>query len=144
VIVLTTGRAAARSASLKIHSDWVGNKGASAEALEALRVAAPRHLPVDYYQLLEFSDGGECPLSAPPFNFCLDSVDMASDVEQIAIFNRIAPSLFVFGSDGGGQLFAFDLHGAEPWPIVTFDGVDPDGSIKTVASSFTEFLKLVG
>ncbi|WP_024619451.1 SMI1/KNR4 family protein [Pseudomonas kilonensis] len=117
--------------------------GASAEALEALRMAAPRHLPADYYQLLAFSDGGECPCSAPPFNFCLDSADTASDAELIAILDRIAPSLFVFGSDGGGQLFAFDLRGSEPWPIVTFDGVDPDGSIEIVASNFTEFLKWV-
>ncbi|MCW1246535.1 SMI1/KNR4 family protein [Pseudomonas sp. SAICEU22] len=129
---------------MKIHPDWIGNKGASTEALEALRVAAPRHLPIDYYQLLAFSDGGECSCSAHPFNFCLDSADTASDVEQIAIFHKIAPGLFVFGSDGGGQLFAFDLRGSEPWPIVTFDGVDLDGSIATVASSFTEFLKLVG
>ena len=40
-------------------------------------------------------------------------------------------------------MFAFDLRGSEPWPIVTFDGVDPDGSIEIVASNFTEFLKWV-
>ncbi|WP_053180651.1 SMI1/KNR4 family protein [Pseudomonas kilonensis] len=128
---------------MKTLSEWIGNMGASAEALEALRMAAPRHLPADYYQLLAFSDGGECPCSAPPFNFCLDSADTASDAEQIAVLDRIAPSLFVFGSDGGEQLFAFDLRGSEPWPIVTFDGVDPDASIEIVASNFTEFLKWV-
>lgn len=130
--------------SVKLNSNWMGSEGASVEALDALRAAAPRDLPVEYYQLLEHSNGGEGPLPDPLFNFCLDPAETASDASQISLFADIAPGLFVFGGDGGGQLFALDLRGEAPWPIVTFDEVDPSGSILTAASSFSEFIALVG
>jgi hypothetical protein len=129
--------------SVKINSRWSGNEGASAGALETLRAAAPLKLPSEYYQLLEYSNGGEGPLPAPLFNLCLDPAETVSDFEQIGVFAKTAPGLFVFGGDGGGQLFAFNLRVAAPWPIVTFDGVDPDGSMQTVANSFAEFTALI-
>ncbi|TFF13929.1 hypothetical protein EXW72_07250 [Pseudomonas sp. BCA14] len=132
-----------RGVSVKLNSDWIGNEGASIEALNALRAAAPRDLPFEYYQLLTYSNGGEGPLTYPLFNFCLDPAETASDASQIALFEEIASGLFVFGGDGGGQLFAFDLRGAAPWPIVRFDGVDPRGSMFTVAARFSEFAKLI-
>ena len=55
--------------SVKINSSWSGNEGASAAALDTLRAAAPRELPSEYYQLLEYSNGGEGPLPDPLFNF---------------------------------------------------------------------------
>ncbi|MNB78350.1 hypothetical protein D3C75_250520 [compost metagenome] len=129
---------------MKINSSWSGNEGASAGALDTLRAAAPRELPSEYYRLLEYSNGGEGPLPDPLFNFCLDPAETASDFEQIGMFAKTAPGLFVFGGDGGGQLFALNLRVAAPWPIVTFDGVDPDGSMQTVANSFAEFMALIG
>lgn len=127
-----------------LNSNWIGNAGASVEALNALRAAAPRDLPFEYYQLLRYSNGGEGPLPDPLYNFCLDPAETASDASQIALFEEITSGLFVFGGDGGGQLFAFDLRGAAPWPIVTFDGVEPRGSMFTAAASFAEFAKLIG
>lgn len=129
---------------MTINPSWIGNKGASPRALESLHAAAPCELPFEYYQLLEYSNGGECPLPDPFFNFCLDPAETASDSSQIGIFAATAPELFVFGSDGGSQLFAFNLRGEAPWQIVTFDGVDPDGSMQTVANSFAEFIALIG
>jgi hypothetical protein len=129
---------------VKLNSNWIGNEGASVEALDALRAAAPQDLPSEYYQLLELSNGGEGPLPDPLFNFCLDPAETASDASQIRLFAEIASGLFVFGGDGGGQLFAFDLRGASPWPIVTFDEVDPSGSVLMAASSFAEFVALIG
>lgn len=129
---------------MKVNSSWSGNEGASAGALAALRAAAPLELPTEYFQLLEYSNGGEGSLPDPFFNLCLDSAETASDFEHIGEFAKTALGLFVFGGDGGGQLFAFNLRVAAPWPIVTFDGVDPDGSMQTVANSFAEFTALIG
>ncbi|WP_156882625.1 SMI1/KNR4 family protein [Pseudomonas sp. CF161] len=129
---------------MQINSGWVGNEGASAAALERLRSVAPSVLPLEYYQLLACSNGGEGPLPDPFFTLCLDPAETASDSEQIAMFADSAPGLFVLGSDGGGQLFAFDTRGQVPLPIVSFDGVDPDASLCRVASSFAELLTLIG
>jgi hypothetical protein len=41
-------------------------------------------------------------------------------------------------------MFAFNLRVAAPWPIVAFDGVDPEGSMQAVANSFAEFAALIG
>lgn len=46
--------------------EWFANPPASADALAALRAAAPVTLPEAYYQLLADSDGGEGPLSVQP------------------------------------------------------------------------------
>lgn len=123
---------------------WHGNNGASKEALDALRSAVVQTLPSAYFELLEYSNGGEGPLPPPFYNLCLDSVEVASDPEQLRVFSEMYPELFVFGGDGGSQLFAFDFRGKEPWPIVSFDGVDPFGSIEKIADSFEAFLQFVG
>lgn len=129
---------------MQINSGWVGHEGASVDALERLRSVAPSVLPLEYYQLLAGSNGGEGELPDPFFTLCLDPAETASDLEQIEMFADIAPGLFVFGSDGGGQLFAFDTRGEAPLPIVSFDGVDPDASLCRVADSFAELLTLIG
>lgn len=102
-------------------------------------------LPDEYYQLLSESNGGEGPLPVNPVYFVLDSAETASNPESIALYKQMAPGLFVFGGNGAGELFAFDLRGASaPWPIVYFDGIDPWGSVECIAGSFAEFVSLVG
>jgi len=57
---------------------------------------------------------------------------------------RFAPGLFLFGSDGGGEAYAFDIR-EDPWVViqVPFIGMgDPQYAIP-LGRSFTEFLKNV-
>ncbi|CAB3700832.1 hypothetical protein LMG24238_03627 [Paraburkholderia sediminicola] len=76
-----------------------------------------------------------------PFGvFYLDRVEDASNPGQIGLY----PGWFIFGGDGGLELFAFDLTGTSPWPVLAFDGVDPKGSVRKVADDFTQFLLLIG
>lgn len=119
--------------------------GATSTTLGGLKAVAPPMLPDEYYQLLSASNGGEGPLPVDPVYFVLDSAETASDPKMIALYKQMAPGLFVFGGNGAGELFAFDLRGASaPWPIVYFDGIDPDGSVKCIAGSFAEFVSLIG
>jgi Tfp pilus tip-associated adhesin PilY1 len=49
----------------------------------------------------------------------------------------------VIGGDGGGELYAFDLSGEQPWSVVRFDGIDSEGSVEKVAQSFVIFMQLL-
>lgn len=132
--------------NVKIEGEWHSSPGASPEALAALRAVAPAALPEAYFQLLGDSDGGEGPLPDSPFYFILDSAEVAGDPRQIALYQEQAPLMFVFGGNGAGELVAFDLRNksAAPWPIVSFDAIDPQDSVIRIAESFVAFVSLIG
>jgi len=52
---------------------------------------------------------------------------------------------FGFGSNGGGELLAFDLRDGEPYPIVIVPLIplDPNEAIQ-IARSFDELRELIG
>jgi hypothetical protein len=52
--------------------------------------------------------------------------------------------VFVFGGNGGGALLAFEINATGKWPIVSFDPIDPQGSIREIAPDFETLLSLVG
>lgn len=120
--------------------NWLADEPASSSALNALRDALPL-LPPAYLALLSRGNGGEAGLSVSPFNLCIDSAESALDYWHSETYTM--PGVFVFGGNGGGALLAFDMRQPEPWPVVSFDPVDPDGSVETVASDFSVLLKLV-
>ncbi|RQQ22481.1 SMI1/KNR4 family protein [Burkholderia stagnalis] len=124
----------------RVVRNWVKVGGASEAAIESLRRAAEFDLPTEYVELLRFSNGGEGPLRAPWGIFCLDDVETACSSAQATLY----PGWFVFGGNGGLGLFAFDLTGGTPWPVVAFDGADPEGSTQRVADDFEAFLQLIG
>ena len=119
---------------------WTKVPGASEVAVNLLRAAAGIELPGEYVELLRFSNGGEGPLPDPYYVFCLDQAEYASHPENVSRF----PDWFVFGGNGGLELFALDLTGTCPWPVLAFDGIDPDGSVRRVADDFGKFLEFVG
>ena len=130
---------------LKINGEWYRSPGASETALNALRAVAPQVLADEYYQLLRWSNGGEGPLPVSPFNFVLDAVEVALDSLQISYYAQSAPDMFVFGSNGAGELVAFDLRAdSPPWPVVCFDAIAPQESVERIAENFTAFISLVG
>jgi hypothetical protein len=125
--------------------EWFAVPAAPREMLDELRQVAPVELPASYYQLLAFSDGGEGPLPLNPFNLCLDASNQVT--EAIRTKNYGQPDLagfIVFGGNGGGELLAFDVRGAAPWPIVTIDLVVGAASAEQVAPDFDAFMELIG
>ena len=94
-------------------SRWVfANTGASDDDIRALTSATSFSLPPAYLDLLRAVNGGEAEISD------LDGDDgsyldlwVAADVVQFNtdyMLPQFAPSFFAFGSNGGGELFAFD------------------------------------
>ncbi len=125
---------------------WFSQPPASAEVVEALRSLENVELPPRYLQLLAFSNGGEGPLSVQPWNFCLDSAEVAAQYWREEAFSEFFPGFFVFGGNGAGELIAFDLRGAKPWPVVALDSANADlrDTVLVVAENFDAFMDVLG
>jgi cell wall assembly regulator SMI1 len=116
------------------------NPGVSADALDTVMQALNLELPEDYRQFLRASNGGE--------GFLGPNYVMLWKAEQLDALNMgynvacSAPGLLLFGSDGGGEAYAFDTR-TTPWAVVQvpFVGMDdPDVAI-SLGRNFTEFLQ---
>ncbi len=125
---------------------WNGNAPAEAGALERLRRVAGVELPDEYLKFLAFSDGGEGPLAIDPGYVVIDPAADAADQKEEKTFEEFFPGFFMFGGNGGGELFAFDLRGSRPWPVVMIDmtNIDLKESVVPIATDFSEFLKHIG
>ncbi|HET6941115.1 MAG TPA: SMI1/KNR4 family protein [Sphingomicrobium sp.] len=126
--------------------EWFKNEGASEEAISRLSAVAPIPLPASYLTLLQYSNGGEGPLPIDPWNFCLDTAEMAADTEQNGKLKEFFPNLFVVGTSGGGEAIALDANVAPPHPVVQFDMTNCNlaESVHRLAPDFESFLDLVG
>ena len=127
-------------------SQWQGGAGASAEALQALRDVAPVPLPQSFYDLLAFSDGGEGSLSVLPLTFFLNPAAEITRLERDGTLKHFFPGFFAFGSDGEGEIVAFDYRtGTAPYPIIGFDmaNIDPGAPVSAIAADFDQFLALL-
>jgi SMI1 / KNR4 family (SUKH-1) len=127
-------------------STWMQALPASEEAIAELQRQVGFDLPEDYLDFLGFSNGGCGDLPVNPW--CFDSLWTAEDMiecnrdYQVSIY---CPGFFGIGSSGGGEMFAFDVRRAQPWPvvIVPFIGMEPKAAI-IVAKDFHSFVAMFG
>jgi hypothetical protein len=111
------------------------NSGSIARCQASLRTP----LPADYVKFLQQMNGGE--------GFVGKNYLRAWTVEELIQSNKdygvdeAAPGLFLFGSNGGGEAFAFDTRSFPP-PIVVipFIGMEWDAAIP-LAPDFASFLQ---
>lgn len=82
--------------------------GASPDGLDRLRRLFDRPLPADYESLLRVADGIEGLLTPNAYISIWPSQDVKSLNDSYAI-HEFAPGLILFGTDGGGMGYAFDL-----------------------------------
>src|SRR5947199_4788233 len=105
---------------------WYRKPPASPAIIQKLRLDTNNSLPEDYFSFLEYSNGGEGPLLIEPGWFSL------WPAEEVIISNieygikEWFPGFFGFGSNGGGELFAFDTRSAPPLKVymIPFIGMD--------------------
>jgi hypothetical protein len=113
---------------------WEINAGASAQDIDRVNADFGGRLPEDYLRFIALYDGGEGPVGG---NFLV-----LFRIGELAQFNReyevadYAPGLLLFGSNGGGEGFAFDTRKVG-WPIVQvpFIGLALDAALD-VAPTF--------
>ena len=112
--------------------------GASIDAINDAEAHLHWLLPDDYRGFLRLHNGGE--------GFWGDNYLILWSVEELGEFNfeyqvdEYAQGLILFGSDGGGEAFAFDNRVTPP-PVVKVPFIGMDLThVKPVANSFEQFL----
>jgi hypothetical protein len=116
-----------------------GNPPAEAEVIVQLEADSGLNLPGEYKDFLRQQNGGE--------GFIGNAYAILWRAEELLEMNKsyqvheYAPGLFLFGSDGGGEAFAFDMRmNAKPIVSVPFVGMELKEA-RPVASNFNEFLQ---
>ena len=124
---------------------WRPALPAGEAALTALREQAPAPLPAAYFTQLAVSNGCEGDLGVEPGWIAMWPCEEVMSSNAGYSVPEFLPGFFGFGSNGGGELLAFDLRGEEPYPIVMvpFIGMDPKEAVR-IARSFDELRALIG
>jgi SMI1 / KNR4 family (SUKH-1) len=97
-------------------------------------------LPAEYHDFLKVADGGEGFIGTGAYVilWTLDELAGLNDAYEV---EEYAPGLFLFGSNGGGEAFAFDRRIPElPIVKVPFVGMELK-QVRTIALTFGGFLK---
>jgi hypothetical protein len=106
------------------------------EVLEAIRLSLKFDLPGDYPEFMSAYDGGEGFIDEH-YLILWQAKDLKAFSDDYQ-FDEYAPSLVPFGSNGGGEAFAFDMRTVPPAiVIVPFIGLT---DATRVALSFDAFL----
>ncbi len=116
-----------------------GNLPADASSIRQVETDMRLRLPDDYAQFLQQWDGGE--------GFIGNAYLILWRAGELIEMNKAyqvtdyAPGLFLFGTDGGGEAFAFDTRSnAMRIVSVPFVGMELKAA-RSVASNFTTFLE---
>ena len=124
---------------------WTPGPGATQDAIDALRRAAPIELPSAYLEQLRRSNGGEGDLAVEPGWIVFWPAEEVIENNQGYEVEQWVPGLFGFGSNGGGELLAFDTREGQPFPIVMvpFIPMELEEAV-VIAKDFAELLRHLG
>ena len=97
-------------------------------------------LPYSYKEFLQLSNGGEGFIGDNSY-VILWSIEELIEINESYEVNDYAPGIFLFGSDGGGEAYAFDIR-SEAMNIVQvpFIGMDID-LVQQIALTFDKFIE---
>lgn len=116
------------------------NSACSDEAIAEVERNLGCSFPYEYKQFLRYSNGGEGHVGKESY-LILDSVEKLVEYNQAQNLAESRPGLVLFGSDGGGTYFAFDM--ADPnIRVMAFDPVSASPEDQWfVGRDFWDFLK---
>ena len=109
--------------------------------VQRLEMEAGLKLAIEYKEFLRQQNGGEGFIGSA--YVILWRVEDLLAMDESYQVHEYAPGLFLFGSDGGGEVFAFDTRTeAKSIVSVPFIGMGLNEA-RPVASNFNEFLKVL-
>jgi hypothetical protein len=88
---------------------------ASKEAIAKTERSLGVQLPLDYVGFLTFSNGAEGFVGNSYLQ--LYPIDELATINQEYAVSEFAPGLLIFGSDGGGTAYAYNMN-SSPWTII--------------------------
>lgn len=114
-------------------------------AIQNLIAYADIALPAEYLALLAFSDGAGGPLPVEPGWFQMWLAKDVIEMNKGYGVSESIPGFFGFGSNGGGELLAFDARTPLPYKIYTIPFIPMDEKEAIlVADDFATFLEMTG
>jgi cell wall assembly regulator SMI1 len=115
------------------------NAPATTDAIREFEIRSGIRLPEDYIEFLQYANGGEGFLGKNVY-VILWPVEELLHMNEAYGVNKFAPGLLSFGSDGGGNAFAFDMRsGVRRVSSIPFIGMELK-AMRPVAESFGRFL----
>lgn len=114
---------------------------ASSESLRLLGSIVPTGTPDDFAEFFSQFDGVEAAFDSDDFDTL--RVDSVGHIARTKIaLSEVFPTLFVFGTDGGGRVIAYDMAAPEPWPIVLhWPGITDHEHSTVLAGSMGELMQ---
>lgn len=132
-------------------ADWTRQRPADEAAVQKLVKDSGLDLPDTYLTLLRYSNGGGGPLCLEgefkfkPRWFELWQVEEVIDLNMGSGVKEWLPDFFGFGSNGGGEMFAFNTGTQQPWRIyaIPFTSME-ECDAWLVAESIEAFIRGMG
>ena len=123
----------------QIFKKFRANQPASAAQIEQCEAAIGFELPASYQNFLKRQNGGEGFIGPNAYVIFWRVTDLM-EMNKAYQVGEYAPGLFIFGSDGGGEAYAFDIRNNEMLIVsVPFVGMGVSLA-RVVASNFDDFL----
>lgn len=114
------------------------NAPASNDSITAFENATGKKLPESYIEFLKIADGGEG-FVGKAYVILWRLGDLITYHQGYKV-EEYASGLLLFGSDGGGEAFGFDMNNS--WRIVQIPFIPMDwDEAELVGNSFPEFLE---
>jgi cell wall assembly regulator SMI1 len=125
----------------KLASLSVVGQGLSAEAIESASAELHLQFPDEYKEFLLEADGAEGLWGEKNYAIVwpIESLKQYNEAYEVSTY---LPGAFLFGSDGGGEAFAFDLKNQMAIVRVPFVGMKRDLAI-VIAKTFAEFIDVL-
>lgn len=126
----------------KIFLKFRCNPPASAAEIHQFEASVGLKLPKDYVEFLQWTNGGVGFIGPNAFVrfWRLEELAEKNKAYEVAEY---APGLFIFGSDGGGEAYAFDIR-TSAMSIVEIPFVGMELKVALVmASTFSRFLDVL-
>lgn len=124
---------------IKIFVNCECKPAASGSLIDDAKSRIGNELPNDYIQFLMICNGAEGFIS-PGSYVMLWSIEDAIKWNQDYQVDEFAPGFFIFGSDGGGEAFAFDWQSKGAVVLLPFVGMSRDGA-RRIATTFSSFIQ---
>ena len=126
-------------------ANWKRKPPAKHEILQKLIAESKGKLPDDYIALLHHSNGGEGELGIEPGWFQIWPTEKVLEFNQSYEVDENVPGFFGFGSNGGGEMLAFDTRGNKPWKVMMLPLISmQEEEAIVIADNFKEFLQNMG
>ena len=127
----------------RLFAEFEANSPASPALIAQAQAKLSFHLPTDYVQFLQKMNGGEGSLGENAY-VALWRAEELGDRNAGYEVAKFAPGLFLFGSNGAGEAFAFDTR-SDQFRIVAvpFIGMDDLRDAIVIATNFRAFLEVL-